>query len=92
MPLARTNKRLQDVKLAAPMNESKGIPRATNANQFYQKTAFIVHMDRINKIKAFPRSSKRLSDNLFNVLQNFQRLLTIMLPTRYSLAIHRSAG
>jgi hypothetical protein len=30
------------VRLAAPLNESKGITRATNASQFYQKEAFNV--------------------------------------------------
>jgi hypothetical protein len=34
------------------LNESKGITRATNARTFYQKSAFIVQMDRIQKKRA----------------------------------------
>jgi hypothetical protein len=31
------------------LNESKGIPRATNAALFYQKATFFVQMERISK-------------------------------------------
>jgi len=41
LPLARRNKRLQDVT-NSPLNELKGITRATNAGSFYQKVGFIV--------------------------------------------------
>jgi hypothetical protein len=61
LPLARTNKRLQDLRLAAPLNESKGITRATNASEFYQKRAFVVHMDRINDQGGFYTDQAQLS-------------------------------
>jgi hypothetical protein len=73
------------------LNESKGITRATNANQFYQKCAFIVQMDRIKIIKASAAGFIWLSHIIFNILKEDEWALTLPLGSCDKLPVYRSA-
>jgi hypothetical protein len=56
------------------LNESKGITRATNARTFYQKSAFIVQMDRIQKKRApedAADSIKYRFSTIYRILRTF---------------------
>ena len=48
-------------------------------------------MDRIEKIKAFPEELNRLNHIGFNILQNYEVVLTFAFDTRSKVPIYRSA-
>ena len=48
-------------------------------------------MDRIKKIKAFPGDGKWLNTCTFNILREYELILTFVLGVRYSLSIYRFA-
>jgi hypothetical protein len=60
------------------LNELKGITRATNASPFYQKSLFVVQMDRIAKTAAVDGLRSHINSIFINNLQECELVLTFL--------------